>query len=180
MRRILIAVGITLAAALLLVQLTSSGFGYTASGLSLVPQVPGGSSTPIPSEKPAGNGPPPVRSGDYSDTPKGASAIIGPVTEASIRDNLQQHAQAAFSEAQNVTVTSIQFVTIGDLEKLIPNESRFFQANYPANKQVAYVSVTGDFYGDGEVPLMHHGYCVFDATTGNILMSAALVDGASK
>jgi hypothetical protein len=100
---------------------------------------------------------------------EGITAIKGPVTEAGVRSYFaDERNQSMMSHGQNVKIISVQFLTNQQVISILKDS---YLSQYPMDIPLVYVTMTGNFQDD--TPIMRTGYAVFDARTGNLLMSGA-------
>jgi hypothetical protein len=165
MRRLFIIGGFIIVAGLLITQvlLNSIGLSYASLGLGSSTQLMT-SPSPIPLATPADTIGEPI-----SSPAVGVHAITGAVTEASVRAYISDvRHQAAATYGQNVRVKEVRFLQHSELKGLLGTDPL---SDSPASQQLVYVTLTGDFQDD--TPVMHTGYVIFDARTGNLLVSDA-------
>lgn len=117
-----------------------------------------------------------IAQGTPSAVAQGAPAITLPVTEAKVRQYVEQTITGVGGGvvAQNAQVVTIQFMTVALLRPLTNNA---FLDSYLAEEPVVYVTFTGDFAfwdPDGVKSTYHSAYRVFSVRTGNELVAGVV------
>ncbi len=134
--------------------------------------------TPIPEGSPAPN---PVATADAQYKPRsvaGASALTPPLTEEKVRAYVEGDPNVGEVAAKSFHADSIRFATVGEMKAQLKAENRNdpFLDNYPLDRQIVYVTLSGEFHFfdmDNQEHIYHRAFRVFDAETGNELMGGA-------
>lgn len=102
--------------------------------------------------------------------PEGVPGIKGQITEASVRSWIaDKRNQATIGNVgQDVKITGVQFISAGQVKAVLHENSL---DSFPTDAPFVYVTMAGNFADESAV--MHTAFVVFDARSGNLIMSGA-------